>query len=105
MASPTSSMDKFFEKVISPDLSEVMKHPRTIEMRDGVPHIQDVQVSKKMGTVEARLNTTEKEVFRTLETRVSSYNGEPLPWKPEDKFDATSSSKPPPPSLSPNKDT
>ncbi|KAE8819264.1 40S ribosomal protein S5-1 [Hordeum vulgare] len=65
MASPTSSMDKFFEKVISPDLSEVMKHPRTIEMRDGVPHIQDVQVSKKMGTVEARLNTTEeKEVFR-----------------------------------------
>ena len=35
---------------------------------------------------------------RTCETHSSYYNGEPLPWKPEDKI-ATSS--PPPPSSSP----
>ncbi|XP_020154382.1 uncharacterized protein [Aegilops tauschii subsp. strangulata] len=37
---------------------------------------------------------------RTQETRASSYDGEPLPWKPEDKFASTSS---PPPS--PKKET
>ena len=36
---------------------------------------------------------------RTRETHSSSYNGEPLPWKPEDKIATTSS--PPPPSSSP----
>ena len=35
---------------------------------------------------------------RTRETSSSSYDGEPLPWKPEDKIAATSS---PPPSSSP----
>jgi hypothetical protein len=36
---------------------------------------------------------------RTRETHSSSYDGEPLPWKPEDKIATTSS--PPPPSSSP----
>ena len=39
---------------------------------------------------------------RTRETRSSSYDGEPLPWKPEDKI-ATSS--PPPPSSSPKENS
>ncbi|KAE8772510.1 40S ribosomal protein S5-1 [Hordeum vulgare] len=33
-------------------------------MRDGVLHIRDVQGPKKMGTVEARLEVVEQEVFR-----------------------------------------
>ncbi|KAE8780373.1 40S ribosomal protein S5-1 [Hordeum vulgare] len=61
MASSSSSKDKFFEKVMSPYLPEVMKHPQTIKMRDGVLHIRDVQVPKKMGTVEARLEAVEEE--------------------------------------------
>ncbi|KAI5009142.1 hypothetical protein ZWY2020_010190 [Hordeum vulgare] len=36
---------------------------------------------------------------RIRETHSSSYDGEPLPWKPEDKIASTSS--PPPPSSSP----
>ncbi|KAE8815661.1 40S ribosomal protein S5-1 [Hordeum vulgare] len=64
MASPSSSKDKFFEKFINRYLLEVMMHPQTIEMCDGVIHIRDVQVPKKMGTVEARLEAMEQEVFR-----------------------------------------
>ncbi|KAE8794056.1 40S ribosomal protein S5-1 [Hordeum vulgare] len=40
-----------------------MKRPPSIEMRDEVPHIRDVQVPKKMGTVEASLEAVEQEVF------------------------------------------
>ena len=167
MAPPSSSKDKFYEKVINPYLLEVMKHPQAIEMREGVLHIRDVQGPKKTGSMEARLEAVEQEIFkcqgmverglsanhlmiteftrdhkvdgrsmkdivftfneqinflqsqiydlqnqvfeyearfkgmslaascRTQETRASSYDGEPLPWKPEEKFASTSS---PPPS-------
>ncbi|KAE8781700.1 40S ribosomal protein S5-1 [Hordeum vulgare] len=136
-------------------------------MRDGVMHIRDVQGPKGTGSVEARLETMEQEVFwckgmverglnnndlmiadytrdlkvdgksmkdivfslnkqinflhsqihdlqiqvfeyearfkgmslaascRIRETHSSSYDGEPLPWKPKDKIDFTSSSPPP----------
>ncbi|KAE8814053.1 40S ribosomal protein S5-1 [Hordeum vulgare] len=40
-----------------------MKHPQTIEMCDGVLHIRDVQGPKKTGTVEARLEVVEQEIF------------------------------------------
>ncbi|KAE8795777.1 40S ribosomal protein S5-1 [Hordeum vulgare] len=64
MASSSSSKDKLFERVINPYLPEVMKHPQTIEMRDGVLYIPDVQGSKKTGTMEARLEAVEHEIFR-----------------------------------------
>ncbi|XP_020178705.1 uncharacterized protein [Aegilops tauschii subsp. strangulata] len=173
MAAPSSFMDKFFERVINPDLSEVMKHPQAIEMCEGMLHIWDVHGPKKTGSLEARLEGVEQEIFkcqgmverglsahhsmiteftrdhkvdgrsmkdivftftsksifckaksmifkikfscmkqalkgmsladscRTQETRASSYDGEPLPWKPEDNL--TTSSPPPPPS--PKKET
>ncbi|KAE8817888.1 40S ribosomal protein S5-1 [Hordeum vulgare] len=50
--------------VISPYLPEVVKYLQIIEMCDVVLHIWDVQVPKKMGTVEARLEAVEQEVFR-----------------------------------------
>jgi hypothetical protein len=63
MAPPSSSKDKFFEKVINPYLREVMQHPQAIEMREGVLHIRDVQGPKKTGSVEARLEAVEQEIF------------------------------------------
>ncbi|KAI4972559.1 hypothetical protein ZWY2020_003484 [Hordeum vulgare] len=171
MAASSSSKDKFFNNVINQYLREVMQHPQAIQMRDGVLHIRDVQGPKGTGSVEARLEAMEQEVFRCKgmverglnanhlmiadytrdlkvdgksmkdivfshneqinflhiqihdlqsqvfeyearfkgmslaascrirETHSSSYDGEPLPWKPEDKIASTSS--PPPPSSSP----
>src|SRR3989337_898072 len=171
MVASSSSKDKFFENVINPYLREVMQHPQAIQMHEGVLHICDVQGLKGTGTLEARLDAVEQEVFmckgmverglnanhlmiadytrdlkvdgksmkdivfsfneqinflqsqiddlqnkvfeyearfkgmslaascRTRETHSSSYDGEPLPWKPEDKIATTSS--PPPPSSSP----
>jgi hypothetical protein len=168
VAALTSSKDKFFENIINPYLREVMQHPQAIETREGVLHIRDVQGPKGTGTVDARLEVMEQEVFKckgmvehglnanhlmivdytrdlkvdgksmkdivftfneqinfpqsqiydlqnqffkyearfkgmslaaSCRTRSSSYDGEPLPWKPEDKIATTSS--PPPPSSSP----
>ena len=59
MVSPSSSKDKFHEKVINPYLPEVMKHPQAIEMREGVLHIRDVQGPKKTGSVESKLEAVE----------------------------------------------
>jgi hypothetical protein len=55
MAPTSPSKDKFYEKVINPYLPKVMKHPQTIEMCEGVLHIQDVQGPKKEGSEKARL--------------------------------------------------
>ncbi|KAE8799934.1 40S ribosomal protein S5-1 [Hordeum vulgare] len=41
-----------------------MQHPQAIHMREGVLHIRDVQGPKGTGSVEARLEAMEKEVFR-----------------------------------------
>src|SRR5215216_6747890 len=64
MMSPSSSKDKFYEEVISPYLLEVMKHPQTIEMCEGVLHIRNFQGPKKTGSVETRLEAVEQEVFK-----------------------------------------
>ena len=63
MASPSSSKDKFFERVINPYLLEVMKHPQAIEMHEGVLHIRDVQGTKKTGSMEDKLEEVEMEIF------------------------------------------
>ena len=64
MAAPGSSKDKSFERIINPYMLEVMKRPQTIDMREGVLHIWDVQGPKRMGTMEARLETMEQDVFK-----------------------------------------
>ena len=63
MAASSSSMDKFFRNFINPCLREVVQHPQTIQMHEGVLHISDVQGPKGTGTVEARLEAMEQEVF------------------------------------------
>ncbi|XP_073358038.1 uncharacterized protein [Aegilops tauschii subsp. strangulata] len=64
LAPPSSSKDKFYEKVFKPYLPEVMKHPQAIEMCDGVLHIRDVQGPKKEGREMARLEAIEQESIK-----------------------------------------
>ena len=56
--------DKFFEKVINPYLAEVLQHPQTTEMHEGVLHIRDVEGPKGTGSVETRLEAMEQQVFK-----------------------------------------
>ena len=67
MTSPSAPKDKFFEKVINPYLAEVLQHPQTIEMREGLLHIRDVEGPRKTGSTEARLEALEQEVFKCQE--------------------------------------
>ncbi|KAE8796959.1 40S ribosomal protein S5-1 [Hordeum vulgare] len=64
MAFLKAPKDKIFEKVINPDLTRVLQHPQSIEMREGMLHIRDVEGPKKTGSVEARLEAMEQQVFK-----------------------------------------
>ncbi|KAE8806651.1 40S ribosomal protein S5-1 [Hordeum vulgare] len=64
MAASSSSQDKFFDNVINPYVREVRPHPQAMQMHDGVLRIRDVQGPKETGSVEARLEAMEQEVFR-----------------------------------------
>ena len=67
MSSSSAPKDQFFEKVINPYLAEVLQHPQTIEMREGLLHIRDVEGPRKTGITEARLEALEQEVFKCQE--------------------------------------
>ena len=54
----------FFEKVINPYLAEVLQHPQTIEMHEGVLHIRNVEGPRRTGSVERRLEAMEQQVFK-----------------------------------------
>ncbi|KAE8773870.1 40S ribosomal protein S5-1 [Hordeum vulgare] len=56
--------DKIFENVINPYLAGVLQHPQSIEMREGMLHIRDVEGPKKTGSMEARLEAMEQQVFK-----------------------------------------
>ena len=64
MTSTSAPKDKFFEKVINPYLAEVLQHPQTIEMREGLLHIRDVEGPRRTGSVEMRLEAMEQQVFK-----------------------------------------
>ena len=64
MSSSSAPKDKFFEKVINPYLAEVLQHPQTIEMREGVLHIRDVEGPRRTGSVETKLEAVEQQVFK-----------------------------------------
>ncbi|KAE8799106.1 40S ribosomal protein S5-1 [Hordeum vulgare] len=64
MASTKVPKDKFFEKVINPYLAGVLQHPQSIKMHEGVLHIRDVEGPEKTGSMEARLEATEQQVFK-----------------------------------------
>ena len=52
---------------MNPYLAEVLQHPQTIEMREGLLHIRDVEGPRKTGSAEARLEALEQEVFKCQE--------------------------------------
>ncbi|KAE8784016.1 40S ribosomal protein S5-1 [Hordeum vulgare] len=56
--------DKIFKKVINPYLTEVLQHPQSIEMREGMLHIRDVKGPKKIGSMEMRLEAMEQQIFK-----------------------------------------
>ena len=64
MTSPSAPKDKFFEKVINPYLAEVLQHPQSVEMRDGLLHIRDVEGPRRTGSVETKLKAMEQQVFK-----------------------------------------
>ena len=64
MTSSSAPKDNFFEKVIIPYLAEVLQHPQTIEMHEGVLHIRDVEGPRHAGSVEAKLKAVEPQVFK-----------------------------------------
>ena len=64
MSSPSTSKDKFFERVINPYLAEVLQHPQTIEMREGVLNIRDVEGPRRTGRMETKLKAMEQQVFK-----------------------------------------
>ncbi|KAI5006666.1 hypothetical protein ZWY2020_033909 [Hordeum vulgare] len=64
MTSPKAPKDKIFEKVINPYLTEVLKHPQSIKMSEGMLHIRDVEGPKKTGSMETRLEAMEQQVFK-----------------------------------------
>ncbi|KAE8808065.1 40S ribosomal protein S5-1 [Hordeum vulgare] len=64
MASRKVPKDKFFEKVINPYLAGVLQHPQSIEMHEWALHIRDVEGPKKTGSMEARLEAMEHQVFK-----------------------------------------
>ena len=64
MSSSSAPKDQFFEKVINPYLAEVLQHPQTIEMREGLLHIRDVEGPRRNGSVEKRLEAMEQQVFK-----------------------------------------
>ena len=55
MASPNAPKDKFFERVINPYVVEVLQHPQTIELCEGVLHIRDVEGPRCTGSMETKL--------------------------------------------------
>ena len=59
MSSPSAPKDKFFERVINPYLAEVLHHPQTIEMCEGVLHIRDVEGPRRTGSMETKLEAVE----------------------------------------------
>ena len=64
MSSSSAPKDQFFNKVINPNLTEVLQHPQTIEMREGVLHIRDVEGPRRTGSVETKLKAMEQQVFK-----------------------------------------
>ena len=64
MTSPSAPKDKFFERVINPYLAEVLQHPQTIDMHEGVLHIRDVEGPRRTVSVEIKLEAVEQEVFK-----------------------------------------
>ena len=64
MTSASAPKEKFFEKFIHPYHPEVLQHPQTIEMSEGLLHIRDVEGQRRTGSVETRREAIEQQLFK-----------------------------------------
>ncbi|KAE8799743.1 40S ribosomal protein S5-1 [Hordeum vulgare] len=78
MTSPKAPKDKIFEKVVNPYLAGVLQHPQSIEMREGMLHIRDVEGPKKTGSMEARLEAMKQQVFKCQGMVERGLNANPM---------------------------
>ncbi|KAE8783947.1 Splicing factor 3B subunit 1 [Hordeum vulgare] len=49
---------------MNPYVTEVLRHPQSIKMSEGMLHIRDVEGPKKTGSVETRLEAMEQQIFK-----------------------------------------
>ena len=64
MSSSKPSKDGFFENVASPYINELKMHPKELLLKDGEVQQEDVRGPKGEGSLEARMEELEQEVFK-----------------------------------------
>jgi hypothetical protein len=64
MSSSSSSEENPLADIIKPYIRELKMHPKELSLKDGKVQIEDVQVPKGEGSLEARMEELEQEVFR-----------------------------------------
>jgi hypothetical protein len=64
MSSSGPSEENPLVDIINPYMRELKMHPKELSLKDGELQIKDVQVSKGEGSLEARMEALEQEVFK-----------------------------------------
>jgi hypothetical protein len=64
MSSSGPSEENPLADTINPYMRELKMHPKELFLKDGELQIKDVQVPKGEGSLEARMETLEQEVFK-----------------------------------------
>jgi hypothetical protein len=64
MSSPGSSEENSLTDIINPYMKELKMHPKELLLKDGKVQIEDVRGPKGEGSLEARMEELEQEVFR-----------------------------------------
>jgi hypothetical protein len=64
MSSSGPSEENSLADIINPYMSELKMHPKELSLRDGELQIEDVQGLTREGSLEARMEVLEQEVFK-----------------------------------------
>jgi hypothetical protein len=64
MSSSGSSEENSLVDIINPYMTEQKMHPRELSLKDGKVQIEDVQGPKGEGSLEARMEELEQEIFK-----------------------------------------
>ena len=63
MSSPISPRDNSLVEAVNPYMAELRMHPKELSLKDEKLQIEDVRGPKGEGTLEARMEKLEQEVF------------------------------------------
>jgi hypothetical protein len=64
MSSSGSSEENSLADIINPYMRELKMHPKELSLKDGKLQIEDIQGPKGEGSLEARMEALEQEVFK-----------------------------------------